>query len=288
MSADAEWRKSIVELLRSSDVPLSAKQVAQTGFGWTSRKDIENVTEILNQLKTSGDAFEFPPARIGSAVRFGPVPPADWVGMKIAGMVKEEGGRLTITQVRAGLRKWETTYFDEAIGKLIEAGQLFYLTVQFKYLVSSPPAPFDHLLPRQVTALKEILERVNRHRGRALTLDDFRALVNGADATEGSRVEESGRPTEDLLRQWYQKDLPRRGGLSSIPIPWTWAHYESWCLVNRLRPDLVTFQDFMWSLYRAGKVEFIPHSMTQELSEAEAKLSLRSRHGEILYYWKWR
>jgi hypothetical protein len=129
---------------------------------------------------------------------------------------------------------------------------------------------------------------VNRHRRASISLDELRSFLDGSDVMGVSKAEESGRPSEDLLREWYQKDLPRRGGLTSIPIPWTWGHYELWCLSRKLRPDLVLFQDFMWGLHRAGKVDLIPHSMTQELSARESELSLRSQHGEVLYYWKWR
>jgi hypothetical protein len=90
------------------------------------------------------------------------------------------------------------------------------------------------------------------------------------------------------LREWYQKDLPKRGGLSSIPIPWTWSHYESWCSSNNVDPDLGQFQDLLRALGREGKVEFIPHSLTQSVPERESEIALRGPHGEVLYYWKWR
>lgn len=288
MSVGVEWQKRILEFVRNSKVPLTSRQIAELGFGLTSGEDVDTVREILDKLKASGDVFLFPPVRTGFAARFGSVSPTDWVGMKIVGMVEEAGGRLTIRKIRSDLGKWEKRYFRRSIEELIKEEQLFYLKVQPKYLFSSPPTPCDHLLPAEAKALKKILEKVNRYRRRTLSLDDLTAFLNGSDGMKGPRVAKSGRPTEDLLREWYEKDLPRRGGPRSIPIPWTCAHYESWCVANRLRPDRVTFQNFMWSLYRAGKVEFIPHGMPQELSAREAKLSLRSQRGQILYYWKWR
>ena len=138
--------------------------------------------------------------------------------------------------------------------------KLFYLTVRFKYVLSYPPDPYDYLLPRQVTALKEVLERVNRHRKNALSVEELQAFLNGATGEKPPHPQASTRLSEDLLREWYHKDLPKRSGLSSIPIPWTWNHYESWCSSNKVAPDLAQFHDLLWHLNRAGKVEFIPHS----------------------------
>lgn len=288
MSASAERRKEILELLRGSDAPLTAKQIAKTALGSASATEMQSVSGALAELKVSGDAFEFPPERTGSEVRFWHTAPADWLGERIVSKLKDAGGRLTLRQARSSLRKWETRYFDQALGRLVKEGRLFYLTVRFKYILLSAPTPFDHLLPRQVTALKDILERVNRHRKGTLSLGELRAFLDGSQHVEVATIERSDQPSEDLLCEWYRKDVPRRGGLSSIPIPWTWGRYESWCLSGEVKPDLARFHDFMWSLHRAGKVEFIPHSMTQELSAREAELSLRGQHGEVLYYWKWR
>jgi hypothetical protein len=288
MSNDNDRKERILQLMRESDSPLSIKQVSDGVLGSSGKKQIELIQNDLLDLKSSGQVFEFPPERVKGSIRFGHVSPANWLGPRIVDTVKAAGGRLTPKQVRGSLRQWETAYFDEAVGKLVKDGKLFYLTVRYKFLLSSAPEPFDHLLPRQVTALREILERVNRRRKKTVSLDELRAFLNGSDRSEVSAVEQSGKPTEELLREWYHEDLPRRGGLTSIPIPWTWARYESWCLSHSLKPDLSQLQDFMQGLYRDGKIEFVAHSMTQELSERELELSLRSQYGEILYYWKWR
>ncbi len=287
MSADSQQRTVILQLLRDSDAPLTVKQVASTVSGSASSKNVAEVRTILGELKVSGDAFEFPPERIGREPRFGSTSPVEVLAARIVGKVREAGGRVTVRQARESLPKWGKGYFDQCIGKLVKEGRLFYLTVRFKYILLSQPTPFDHLLPRQVTALKEILERVNRFRKRRLPLEELQAFLNGSDAVKVSTPEESGLPSEDLLRGWYQKDLPKRGGITSIPIWWTWGHYESWCLSNNMRPDLVQFHDLMRSLHRTGKIDLIPHSRTQEIPAREVELSLRGQYGEVLYYWKW-
>jgi hypothetical protein len=287
MTTSADMPRDIVELLRASDVPLTAKQVAQKALGFSSSNNIERLEAVLEELKGCGKAFEFPPERTGYGPRFGHVSPAEWLAERIVSSVREAGGRLTLRQVRGSLRKWEAPYFDEALGKLVRDARLFYLTARYKYVLSHLPDPYDYLLPRQVTALREVLERINRHRKHALSVEELQAFLNGAGETETS-PQHAGRLSEELLREWYHKDLPKRGGLSSIPIPWTWNHYESWCRSNKVTPDLVQFQEFIWSLNRVGKVEFIPHSLTQNIPEREAEIALRGPHGEVFYYWKWR
>jgi hypothetical protein len=288
MTADPDTQKNIFELLRSSDGPLTAKQIAQKACGSTSHKNIETIGAIVGELISQGTVFDFPPERSGYGERFWYVNPTDWLAERIVTIVKEAGGRLTLPQVRESLRKWEVPYFDGALGKLISDKKLFYLTVRFKYVLSSPPDPYDYLLPKHVTALREILERINRHRKNALNIEVLQTFLNGPSLAEILPTQASGIPSEDLLREWYHKDLPKRGGLSSIPIPLTWNHYESWCKSNNAKPDVEQFQEFMRDLHRAGKIEFISHSMTQSLSERESELSLRGSHGEVLYYWKWR
>jgi len=289
MNHSNDKEDGILQLIRGSDSPISLKRLSEHVLSSSSKKEAGLLQNTLLSLKASGQIFEYPPERAGRGVRFGSVPPMDRLSEKIVTVVNEAGGRVTLRQLRETLRKWETPYFDESLGKLVKDRRLFYLTVRFKYVLSSPPDPSDYLLPRQVTALREILDRINRHRKNALTIEELTIFLNGPNNLgKVLPVEASGELSEDLLHEWYHKDLPRRGGLAAIPIPWTWGHYESWCLFRKGKPDLIQFQDSMWSLYRTGKIEFIPHSMTQELSERELELSLRSKHGEVLYYWRWR
>ncbi len=281
-------KQRILQLIRESDAPLSSKQVCKTILGSSGKKSIELVQKNLLDLKISGSIFEFPPERAGYEIRFGKVSPTDWLSNKIVTMVKKAGGRLTVTQVRNSLQKWEVGHFDESIGRLVKEGKIFYLTVRFKYLLSAPPSPFDHLLPRQVTAAREILERINRHRQRHLSMEELRTFLDGLADQTAAPTSGSLELTEELLHTWHEQDLPKRGGLTSIPIHWTWSHYEGSCKSGKVKPNLDYFQDFLRNLHRSGKIELIPHSMTQEIPKREMEISLRSQHNEVLYYWKWR
>jgi len=288
MIASRDDQSIILELIRSANTPLTAKQVAQNWLGATGQEKVRIVQILLEELSAAGRTFEFPPQKEGFSKRFGVAPPLEFICGRILSLVEDSGGRITQQGARAALKKWEREYYDQAIGKLAREKKLFYLTVRYKFLVSEPPTPFDHLLPRQVTALREILERINRHRKTALTIEELKTFLNVYDLVKVLPGAVSEKLSEDLLREWYNNDLPRRGGLASVPIPWTWSHYESWCISNKTKPDLGKFQDFMLHLHRAGKIELIAHSMTQSLPDRESEIALKGQHGEVLYYWKWR
>ena len=281
MTDSRDDQRIILELIRSADTPLTAKQVAQKWLNSSRQKEVRRVQNLLEELRSAGRTFEFPPEKEGFSKRFWSVSPLEFVCGRILRLVQDSGGRITQQGGRAALNKWETEYFDQAIGKLVREKKLFYLTVRYKFLVSERPTPFDHLLQRQVTALREILERVNRHRVSRLSMDELKALLNGLE-TEGSV-----RITEEILRKWYDQDVSRRGGVKTVPLSWTWERYDVWCKSNKVEPDLKGFHDSFLQLQRAGKIELMPHDRTQELSKRELELSLRTRYGEVLYYWRW-
>lgn len=283
MNASSIDGNRLAEVVRNAGVPLTAKGVARAALGSSGRKAVGEVEQILESLQQSGQLHKYPPRQEGGVVRFSSVPPVEWVRGRILGKVKDGGGRVTQNQVRDHLHKWERSLYDDAVGGLIRDGKLHYLTVRHKRLVSFSPTPFDYLLERQVTALKEILERINRRRAKPLSLGELKSFLDGSSTAAG----ESGELTEEMLRAWYDEDVPRLGGVTSVPIPWTWEHYESWCKEHDFRADVNRFHGLLRSLFQAGKIELIPHSRTHETPLREAELALSGQGGELLYYWRW-
>ena len=100
MTTNPDERRDVVELLRTSDQPLTAKQVAQKAFGSDSQKTSERTAAVLGELAVQGKVFEFPPERSGYGARFGTVKPSYWVAERILSTVKEAGGRVTLRKVR--------------------------------------------------------------------------------------------------------------------------------------------------------------------------------------------
>ncbi len=288
MAANTMDEHRLVQLVDNAGIPLTAKKVALAALGSAGARDVAAVEESLNRLQQAGKLHAFPPEQRGWAQRFYSVSPLEWVQDRILKRVEAGSGRVTQKQVKALLYKWEHKYCDEAVGGLIKEGKLHYLALRSKFLVLSPPTPFDYLLDRQVTALKEIVERINRRRSRPLTVDELRSFLDGDSAASSEQSSIPGRLTEDILRAWYDEDVPLRGGVTSVPIPWTWNHYVHWCKENGFQPELDRFQGLLKSLYEAGTIELIPHSHAHEIPSEEARVALSAPSGEVLYYWRWR
>ena len=104
----------VVERFRSADSPLTARQVAMEISGTSGKNELERWKTLLEEMKSSGDLYEFPPVKNGSDVRYGPTPPVTWVKNHVAKLVNDGGGRITQKTVQASLKKWETKLYKEA------------------------------------------------------------------------------------------------------------------------------------------------------------------------------
>ena len=131
MTISRDERQSMLELIRSSDAPVTAKQVTHTTLGSSKQTEVNRVQDVLDDLKKTGGVFEFPPRQAGQAVRFGSVPPLEWVRERILNKIKSSGDRVTERLLRESLHKWEKRYYDDAIGGLVKERKLFYLRVQY-------------------------------------------------------------------------------------------------------------------------------------------------------------
>lgn len=288
MKANRIDEQRLAQVVQSAGVPLTAKQIAEAAVGSSGKRAVVEVGEALEGLRQSGRMHVFPPKQARQPERFGMVPPVEWVRQRLLDIVRRGEGKVTQKQVKDSLHKWEQRYFDEAVGGLIRDGKLHYLTVKYKYVVSFAPTPFDHLLGRQVTALKEILERINRRRSKPLSLDELRSFLDGSSTLHTRETGVAGALTEEMLRVWYEQDVPQLGGVTSVPIPWTWRRYESWCKEHGFVADLGRFHQVLHHLSQARRIELIPHSRTHTIPVQEEEVALSGPSGEALYYWRWR
>ncbi len=278
----------VLRVVRNSDAPLTPKKVAQAALGSSGSAAVEETEEALARLSQAGCLHEYPPEQKGRARRFGAIPPVEWVRRRILDKVRDSDRKVTQKQVKDHLRKWEMKYYDDAVGGLIREGKLYELRVRYKYLVSFRPTPSDYLLARQVTALKEILERINRRRSRPLSFEELRALLDGSTAAAPAKPPEAAEVTEEMLRTWYDEDVRRLGGSPFVPIPATWKRYDAWSRKQGLDGNLTRFHELLSKLAQGGRIDLIPHSRTHEIPSGEADLALTGSAGELLYYWKWR
>jgi hypothetical protein len=91
--------------------------------------------------------------------------------------------------------------------------------------------------------------------------------------------------TEDLLLGFYSEDLPRRGGLRSMPIPWTWRRYELHCAGRGTAANVQAFHTLLKALHSKGRVALAVHDAPASVSEVEEPLLPAREDGRLFYYW---
>jgi hypothetical protein len=87
------------------------------------------------------------------------------------------------------------------------------------------------------------------------------------------------------LRRLYAEDLERRGGLRSMPIPWTWRRYASLCSSEGQEPDLEAFHALLARLHRESRVSLAVHDVPASIPDAERSVLPARGDGWPYYYW---
>lgn len=277
----------ILEILAGSDKPLISAQIVGALFGSKKQSCTDEVEQALLELIRSENAFEHPPRRRGERKRFWTESPTALTAARILEILATKE-RLTLRNVREAIPTSYRGFFDEALGSLMREKRVYPLTVgKVKYLLNRAPKPTEHLLRRHLTALKDIVEEVSRRRKAKLSVSEVMRFLDGCET-----VIEPGMPApkqipEKVMSSWYKEDLARLMGSKSVPIPWTWSRYEKWCREQRLEADLPGFHQMLRLLAHAGKIELVPHGMSQPIDPEELPIAIKTDRGELLYYWKW-
>lgn len=278
--------EQIREVLAGSDTPLNSAQIASAVFGSKKPSCRERVDEALMELIRSESVFEHPPLRRGERKRFWKDPPAAVTEARILGILASKH-RLTLRKVREAIPTSYRGFFDEALGNLMREKKVHPLTVgRIKYLLNRAPRPTEHLLPRHLTALTEIITRLNPYSKTKLRISDVVDFLDRHGAVEPN-LQPPGEIPETVVSSWYRDDLAKLMGSKSVPIPWTWSRYEQWCREQGSSADLAGFQDRLRQLARAGKIELAPHGLSEPIDPAELPIAIKTTRGELLYYWKW-
>ncbi|MGH8488305.1 MAG: hypothetical protein ACREXS_05415 [Gammaproteobacteria bacterium] len=236
---------------------------------------------LLRQLAGEGRAFEHPVV----SPRYWCRTAEEYVERALA-QALAGGGEWTEGKLRQRFPKAYHDLVDEAIGRLLSAGRLFEGPAKGKTrkLNSRPPVPSEALGTVQIRSLRTMLERINALRRPPLRFEELVAFLDGR-LSGSDRPVHSGRITEELLLRFYAEDLPRREGLKSMPIPWTWRRYVDYCKPAAAVPDREGFHRLLNELSSTGRVALAVHDAPSRLSQEDFEAAERTPEGRVVYYW---
>jgi hypothetical protein len=172
-----------------------------------------------------------------------------------------------------------------AIATLLRERQLFEKPGGGKARTyTTTPLPATALLTAaQRKALQGVLDKINPARSQALVLDELLRFLDGAAPV---RVGTAAPPTLVQLEELYRQDLPARGGLSSMPIPFTWRRYAAQSTHQGAMADRAAFEQLLLDSAAAGRVELIAHEWPATLGSDDLEAAIRQPGGRVLYYWR--
>lgn len=277
----------VVEHLARTDAP-----VPLVTLGTRLRKagvPVKNnaLGELLKRLALEGRVFEHPIGRQSRnpSPRYWHRSAKEYVDRALSEALAR-GGEWTEAKLRQRLPKAYHDLVDESIGRLLLAGRLFERPAKGKTrkLSTRPPIPSEVLGPAQIWSLRTILERVNALRRPPLRFEELVAFLDGRPLGS-DRPAHPSRITEELLLRFYAEDLPRRQGLKSMPIPWTWQRYVDYCKQAAGVPDRPAFHRLLADLSAAGRVALAVHDAPSRLSQEDLGVVERSPEGRVVYYW---
>lgn len=245
--------------------------------------------EVLDRLVAAGVAFEHP---VGTAAN--PSPrywrrPASAFVLEALRSALARQPEWTPAQLRKLVPRAYHELVEEQVGALLASGTLHPAPARGRgqKFRTSPPRPTEALTAAQLQSLRKLIGRVNELRRPALALDDLLTLLDG---DRGVPVPAAARPpaeppTEAMLLRWYTEDLPRRDGLRSMPIPWTWQRYQAHCAESGRTADAALLAELLRSLHAAGRIALTVHDAPASIPDIERPVLPAREDGRPFYYW---
>ncbi len=273
----SDVRSAVREAVESSTLPLTVAAAVKAVKATLPKVKKPAVEAALAELADRGTLHRHPPAKAGGAPLFHRLPAEEYAAERLREALAGED-RLTTRTLRKAIGKAYDPFFDEAIAALVAGGHV---------------QPTRFLTARQLTQLTSIIETMNTLRAVPLSLASALALLDGSP----SRPETPAAPSspaapvldeslsEAQLIEWHAADLPALGGLRSVPIPWTWKRYETWCTAQARRPDLERFHRHLLAMAARAAVGLTPHDHEGRLPEAETRVLPMTQAGYRAYYW---
>ena len=253
------------------------------------------VDEEIGRLVREGKLFQLP----GKTPKFTTQSPQAVV-VRALDNALTSGTEHSLTSLRKAVPKDYKGLVDEELARRVREGKLFQLPGKTPKYTTQRARPTSVLTAPQRKSLEIMLGKVNPLRSRALSLDELLEFLDGTGAlplqtTSSSSVpalpaqpaaKPARAPTLPWLEQLYRHDLPARGGLTSMPIPWTWRRYVAEVEAEGGAPDRAAFERTLMEARAQGRVEITPHERPTALSPEELTAAFRQPLGLVLYYWR--
>ncbi|MCI0417802.1 MAG: hypothetical protein L0312_01050, partial [Acidobacteria bacterium] len=239
--------------------------------------------EAVGHLINAGHLFECQQDKVAYLTS---QPPRSLAEVKQAILERVPGLQrlLTRQELKAALPAGDRGMLTEAVNQLIAEGRLFEKkSDRIQGLTPEPPLPTDFLTETHKNSLHKIVVRLNEHRRNRLDFEALLAFLNGELAATTPELDQD--LSEELLVRWYGEDLPRREGLRSMPIPWTWKHYVKWCEERGLQPNIERFHQLLKSMAMRSRIALTAHNSPSNLPPEEAAILLKDLEGRTIYYW---
>ena len=282
-------RQSVADGLAKMERPLPLStlgtRLRKAGIGLKN----DELRRVLDGLVRDGVAFEHPIARVGSNAS-----PCYWhrsAAEYVRASLEEALPRQvewSLPQLRRLVPKAYHDMLEEQVGELLAARRLFEAPSRGKTrkVRTTPPRPSEALTAAQVKSLRGVLARLNELRRPALRLEELVSYLDGDGPAPQLRPPAKAEElTEDLLLSFYAEDLPRREGLRSMPVPWTWRRYESHCAARGTAPDRAAFHALLRALHSEGRVALAVHDAPVSIPAADKSVLMTREDGRVFYYW---
>jgi hypothetical protein len=276
-------------LLAFASAASSAVSVAQACKQAKSAGHTVSDTEVAGayeQLVDAGRLFRHPSAARAAKFKhaYWPDSPTSLVRQRLQRAL-DSNTQITLAKLRACAPKEYRKLVDATIATLLQEGGLFEKpgSAKSKAYTTQPLPPTAFLTPAQRKALPGLLDKINRVRRPPIAVTELLQFLDGAAAAKPSVA---ALPTLSQLEELYRLDLPARGGLSSMPIPFTWRRYAQLNPGNGAGPDRAAFEQLLLDSAAAGRVELIAHEWPATLAADDLAAAIRQPSGRVLYYWR--
>lgn len=274
--------ETLLGCLQPSAAPIAADAICRAA----KRRGLTLSEEDVCQLAKSQTIWEHPPRTAKGKTRYWHKSPVEFALTLIQEKLNADSGAITIPSLKARIAKGYRAFVDDALGHAIQEGDLYeFRRGKSRYVCDREPGARELMTPAQLRSLKGAVTTLQQAGRKQLTVDAVLAFMDGGEIPAPSQNGGGAALTEDLLREWYQADLPSRGGLRTMPFAKTWSRLREWSQSQGHAPNLTEFHGLLSSLARHSVVALTPHDEPARLPVEDQELLLENPDGAKLYYY---